>query len=362
MSTTLPPSVPGGPGGAGAAGQPAAPATNKLGLTLKDYGGVASTLCNGCGHDAITAALISAAWEDGLNPYKIAKMSGIGCSSKTTAYFVSKAWGFNAVHGRMPSVTTGAVLGNHTLNAVGVSGDGDTASIGIGQFVHAIRRNVPLVYVIENNGVYGLTKGQFSATAEKGAKSKYGDENFAEGIDLCGLALELGATFVARSFSADRKQVIPLLRAALRHRGTAIVDIISPCVTFNNHAASTKSYDWGRTHEKPMHEIGYVNPWDTPVVDYKEGETVNVPMPEGGTITLRKLGLDHDPRNRESAWKLIDQARRNREFLTGLFYYDPSLPTLTDTLNIVDTPLANLPQSMTRPPKSALDEVMDSFR
>lgn len=357
MSATLPPtpSVPGG-------GAPKAPATNRLGLVQKDYGGVPSTLCNGCGHDAITAALITAVWEDGMNPYRIAKMSGIGCSSKTTAYFVSKAWGFNAVHGRMPSVATGALLANRTLHAIGVSGDGDTASIGIGQFVHAIRRNVPIVYVVENNGVYGLTKGQFSATAEKGAKSRWGDENFAEGIDLCGLALELGATFVARSFSADRKQIIPLLRAALRHCGTAVVDIISPCVTFNNHEASTKSYDWGREHESPIHEIGFVNAWDPPAVDYPEGEKVEVPMPDGGRIVLRKLGRDHDPRDRTSAWKLIEEARRNREFLTGLFYVDTESPNLIDGLSMVEEPLATLPESAVRPPKKVLDEVMESFR
>jgi 2-oxoglutarate ferredoxin oxidoreductase subunit beta len=221
---------------------------------------------------------------------------------------------------------------------------------------------VPLLYVVENNGVYGLTKGQFSATAEKGAKSRWGDENFAEGIDLCGLALELGATFVARSFSADRKQIIPLLRAALQHRGTAVVDIISPCVTFNNHDASTKSYDWGKEHESPIHEIGFVNAWDPPPVDYPEGEKVEVPMPDGGRIVLRKLGREHDPRDRKSAWTLIDQARRNREFLTGIFYVDADAPNLIDGLAMVDEPLATLPQDVTRPPKSVLDEVMESFR
>ena len=357
MTASFPP-APSLPGGS----QPQKPATNRLGLTLRDYGGAASTLCNGCGHDAITSALIQAIWEDGMNPYRIAKMSGIGCSSKSTAYFVNKAWGFNAVHGRMPSVATGAMLANRTLHAVGVSGDGDTASIGVGQFVHAVRRNLPMLYVVENNGVYGLTKGQFSATAEKGAKSRWGDENHAEGIDLCGLALELGATFVARSFSADRKQIIPLLRAALNHRGCAVVDVISPCVTFNNHEASKKSYDWGRGNEKRIHEIGYVNAWDAPDVEYAEGETTEVAMPDGGRIVLRKLGFDHDPRNRESALGLVNQARRNGEFLTGLFYLDESAPSLVDTLNMVEEPLAGLPESVTRPPKSMLDEVMESFR
>lgn len=358
MSATLPP-TPSLPGAGGS--QPQKPATNRRGLTLKDYGGAASTLCNGCGHDAITAALIQAIWENGANPYRIAKMSGIGCSSKTTAYFVGKAWGFNAVHGRMPSVATGAVLANRTLNAVGVSGDGDTASIGLGQFIHAIRRNLPIVYVVENNGVYGLTKGQFSATAEKGAKSRWGDENFAEGIDLCSLALEMGATFVARSFSADRKQLVPLLRSAMNHRGIAIVDVVSPCVTFNNHEASTRSYDWGREHEKPIHEIGFVNAWDAPAVSYADGEAVEVPMPDGGRIVLRKLAADHDPRDRAAARALIDAARAKREFLTGLFYVDSSAPNLIDGLNMVDEPLATLPESVTRPPKAVLDEIMASF-
>jgi 2-oxoglutarate ferredoxin oxidoreductase subunit beta len=349
-------SIPLPPGGA------AAPKTNHLGLTRKDYDGVASTLCNGCGHDAITAALIQALWEDGMNPYKVAKMSGIGCSSKTTAYFLSKAWGFNAVHGRMPSVATGALLANRTLLGVGVSGDGDTASIGIGQFVHAVRRNVPLTYVVENNGVYGLTKGQFSATSERGAKSKYGETNPSEGIDLCSLALELGATFVARSFSADKKQLVPILKAALKHRGIAIVDVISPCVTFNNHPDSRKSYDWGRENEKQIHEIGYVNPWDPPEVTIAEGAAIEVQMPDGGRIVVRKLDRDFDPRDRRAAKDLLGQARAKGEFLTGLFYVDPAAPNLLDSLALPETPLALLGQDVLRPGREALDEVMESFR
>jgi 2-oxoglutarate ferredoxin oxidoreductase subunit beta len=349
-------SVPLPPGGA------AAPKTNPLGLTRKDYDGVASTLCNGCGHDAITAALIQALWEDGMNPYKVAKMSGIGCSSKTTAYFLNKAWGFNAVHGRMPSVATGALLANRTLIGVGVSGDGDTASIGIGQLIHAVRRNVPLTYVVENNGVYGLTKGQFSATSEKGAKSKYGDVNPSEGIDLCSLALELGATFVARSFSADKKQLVPLLKAALKHKGIAIVDVISPCVTFNNHPDSTKGYDWGREHEQPIHEIGYVNPWDHADVDIGDGQRIEVAMPDGGKILVRKLERDFDPRDRHAAQQLLANARDKGEFLTGLFYVSESAPSLVDSLSLPETPLALLTQADTRPPQTALDEVMESFR
>jgi 2-oxoglutarate/2-oxoacid ferredoxin oxidoreductase subunit beta len=354
MTTSLP-SVP--PGGAAAA-----PKTNPLGLVKKDYDGVASTLCNGCGHDAITAALIQALWEDGMNPYKVAKMSGIGCSSKTTAYFLNKAWGFNAVHGRMPSVATGALLANRTLIGVGVSGDGDTASIGIGQFVHAVRRNIPLTYVVENNGVYGLTKGQFSATSDKGAKSKYGDVNPSEGIDLCALALNLGATFVARSFSADKKQLVPLLKAALKHRGIAIVDVISPCVTFNNHPESTRSYDWGKEHEKQIHELGYVNPWETREVDLAPGATVEVPMPDGGRIVVRKIDRDFDPRDRKAAERLIAEAREKGEFLTGLFFVAADVPNLIDTLSMPAAPLATLPQEFTRPGPQALAEVMDSFR
>jgi 2-oxoglutarate ferredoxin oxidoreductase subunit beta len=349
-------SIPLPPGGA------AAPKTNRLGLVRKDYDGVASTLCNGCGHDAITAALIQALWEDGMNPYKVAKMSGIGCSSKTTAYFLSKAWGFNAVHGRMPSVATGALLANRTLIGVGVSGDGDSASIGIGQLVHAVRRNVPLTYVVENNGVYGLTKGQFSATSDKGAKSKYGDVNPSEGIDLCALALNLGATFVARSFSADKKQLVPLLKAALKHRGIALVDVISPCVTFNNHAESTKSYDWGKEHEKQIHEIGYVNPWEPQEVDYPAGERVEVPMPDGGRILVRKIDRDFDPRDRKAAERLIAEAREKGEFLTGLFYVAADVPNLIDTLNMPAKPLTELTADELRPGQAALDDVMESFR
>jgi 2-oxoglutarate ferredoxin oxidoreductase subunit beta len=349
-------SIPLPPGGA------SAPKTNRLGLVRKDYDGVASTLCNGCGHDAITAALIQALWEDGMNPYKVAKMSGIGCSSKTTAYFLNKAWGFNAVHGRMPSVATGALLANRTLIGVGVSGDGDTASIGIGQFVHAVRRNIPLTYVVENNGVYGLTKGQFSATSDKGSKSKYGDVNPSEGIDLCALALGLGATFVARSFSADKKQLVPLLKAALKHRGIAIVDVVSPCVTFNNHSDSTKSYDWGKEHERQIHEIGYVNPWDPQEVDVPAGGTLEVPMPDGGRILVRKIDRDFDPRDKKAAERLLAEAREKGEFLTGLFYVAADVPNLIDTLNMPQTPLAHLGQDDLRPAPAALDEVMESFR
>ncbi len=356
MSTVPPmPSLPSG-------AAPQAPATNHRGLPQAFYGGADSTLCAGCGHDAITAAIIRALWENAENPYRIAKMSGIGCSSKTTAYFLSKSWGFNSVHGRMPSVTTGAMLANHTLKAVGISGDGDSASIGIGQLVHVIRRNLPMVYVVENNGVYGLTKGQFSATADRGSKSKWGDANEFEPIDLCGLALELGCTFVARSYSADRKQLIPILRAAFNHRGTAIVDVVSPCVTFNNHSGSTKSYDWGKEHEEPIHEVGYVNQWELAEVDYGPGEALEVDLPLGGRIHLTKLGREHDPRDMQAAKALLAEAKARHEFLTGIFYIDQTRPNLVEELGVTGPALCTLPQSVTRPGRAALDEVMESFR
>jgi len=354
-----PPSLPSARGLPG--GKPKGPPVNRRELSSKDYGGGASTLCRGCGHDAISAAVARALWENSENPYKIAKMSGIGCSSKTTAYWLSRSWGFNSVHGRMPSVTTGAVVANRSLNAVGVSGDGDTASIGIGQFVHVVRRNLPMTYIVANNGVYGLTKGQFSATADRGSKSKKGAINDFEAIDLCGLALELDCTFVARSYSADRKQLIPILRAAFQHRGTAIIDIISPCVTFNNHAGSTKSYDWGKEHEQPIHEVGYVNEWDLDEVEYEAGSGINVTLPDGGELHLTKLGRDHDPRDLSAAKALVADAQAKHEFLTGIFYINEKRENLHEQIDMVDTPLCELPQSVTRPSREMLAEVMASF-
>lgn len=355
-----PPTVPTLPGQSG--GAPKGPVLNHLQLAQTEYQGGKSTLCSGCGHDAITAAITRALWENAENPYKIAKMSGIGCSSKTTAYFLSRSWGFNSVHGRMPSVTTGAMLANRTLKAIGISGDGDSASIGIGQLVHVIRRNLPMVYVVENNGVYGLTKGQFSATADRGSKSKRGESNEFEPIDLCGLALELGCTFVARSYSADRKQLIPILRAAMDHRGTALVDVLSPCVTFNNHAGSTKSYDWGKSREEPIHEVGYVNPWDLEEVEYEEGTGVDVKLPDGGLLQLKKLDRDYDPRDLEGAKDLLAHAKAEGRFLTGVFYVDEDRSNLLEEMAMIDEPLASLPQSVTRPGPDALETVMESFR
>lgn len=335
---------------------------NHIGLERTVYQGAKSTLCAGCGHDAITAALVQALFNGGTNPYKVAKMSGIGCSSKTTNYFLNSSWGFNAVHGRMPSVATGALLANRDLIGVGISGDGDTASIGMGQFVHAVRRNVPLAYIVENNGVYGLTKGQFSATAERGAISKYKDVNAFEGIGLCSLALELGATFVARSFSGDRKQLVPIIEAALNHRGIAIVDVVSPCVTFNNHKESKRSYDYTKSHETPIHEVGYVNHWDVQEVDYDPGTTTSVDMPDGGKILLTKIDRDHDVRDLEKAQNLLSHGRTEHEFLTGIFYVDPDRPSVIEALDMVDEPLATLSDERVRLTRENLDDVMESFR
>jgi 2-oxoglutarate ferredoxin oxidoreductase subunit beta len=334
---------------------------NRIGLTLTDYKGAASTLCSGCGHDAITSQLIRACFELGVEPHRVAKLSGIGCSSKTPAYFLSRSHGFNAVHGRMPSVATGAMLANRTLLSIGVSGDGDTASIGAGQFVHLLRRNLPVVYIVENNGVYGLTKGQFSATADLGSKLKTGVVNDLPPVDLCTLAIELGATYVARSFAGDPKQLVPLLKGALVHNGTALVDVISPCVTFNNHPGSTKSYTWGKEHEELLHEVGFVPYFEQIRVDYPEGSTLEVELHDGSRVVLTKLERDYDPRNKRQALDLLRQANDRQQFLTGLFFVDTSRPSFLDLLNMVDEPLASLPTEKTRPPKEALQAILQSL-
>jgi 2-oxoglutarate ferredoxin oxidoreductase subunit beta len=292
----------------------------------------------------------------------VAKLSGIGCSSKTPAYFLSRSHGFNAVHGRMPSIATGSVLANRNLVAVGVSGDGDTASIGIGQFVHLLRRNLPIVYVVENNGVYGLTKGQFSATADLGSKLKTGVVNDLPAIDLCTLAIELGATYVARSFAGDPKQVVTLLKGALAHSGTAVLDIISPCVTFNNHEGSTKSYTWGKENEEMLHDLDFIPFFEPIEVDYEEGQTTNVELHDGSHILLRKLHRDYDPRSRKRATELLMEAREKHQFLTGLLFVDPDEKNFIDLLNLVDEPLATLPLERVRPKKAALDAIMESLK
>lgn len=338
-----------------------APTTNSLGLTLNDYKGAVSTLCAGCGHDAITAQIVRAFFQRGVEPTRVAKFSGIGCSSKTPAYFLNRAHGINSVHGRMPSVATGALLANRDLIGIGVSGDGDTASIGMGQFVHLVRRNVPMIYIIENNGVYGLTKGQFSATADVGSTLKTGVVNDLPPVDLCALAVELGATFVARSFSGDPKQLGALLEAAIAHKGTVILDVISPCVTFNNHEGSTKSYTYAKQHEIPLHEIGFVPAFDSIETDYEPGEIKVVDMHDGSKITLKKLDRDYDPTDRMAALKLLRESRDQGLFLTGLFYVNSEQKDFTETLNLYDKPLAHLGEEDLRPGPEVLESLMKSL-
>ena len=335
---------------------------NRLGLTPTDYKGKPSTLCKGCGHDAISSQLIRAFFESDVRPHQVAKLSGIGCSSKTPAYFLNHSHGFNAVHGRMPSVATGAVLANRQLVAVGVSGDGDTASIGIGQFVHLVRRNLPLIYIVENNGVYGLTKGQFSATADENAALRSGEVNRLPNIDLCGMAIELGATYVARSFAGDPKQLVALLRGALAHNGTAVLDILSPCVTFNNHAGSTKSYTWGKDNEEPIHILDFVPAMDQIEVEYEEGTDQDVQLHDGSWVRLRKLEREYDPTDRRVAQELIIEANEKNLFVTGLLYLDTSKRTFFDSLELCDEPLALLDEEQLRPPPEVLDEVVASYR
>lgn len=332
---------------------------NRLGLSVKDYQGGPSTLCAGCGHDSITNQIIKAFYENGVEPHRVAKMSGIGCSSKTPAYFLSRAHGMNGVHGRMPSLATGAMLANRELVCVGVSGDGDTASIGLGQFCHLLRRNVPMIYIIENNGVYGLTKGQFSATADQGSKLKTGVVNDLPAIDCCSLAIEMGCGYVARSFAGDPKQVVALIQGALSHSGTSMLDIISPCVTFNNHPGSTKSYAWAKEHEELLHEIDFV-PFFEQIeeVDYEEGDIVDVEMHDGSHLKLRKLWHDYNPMERGRALQLCREATEKGEFLTGLIYVDPVKQNFMDLLNLDETPLAHLSQDRIRPGENALAEAM----
>jgi 2-oxoglutarate ferredoxin oxidoreductase subunit beta len=301
---------------------------------------------------------MAAAFELALPPHRIIKMSGIGCSSKSTAYFLNRAHGFNSLHGRMPSVATGATLANRTLLAMGVSGDGDTGSIGLGQFKHIIRRNVPIAYIVENNGVYGLTKGQFSATADVGQKLKYAGVNELSPIDLCIEALVAGCGFVARSFAGDAKQVRELLKAAFSFEGTAVVDIISPCVTFNNHADSTKSYPYGKAHEERLHDITFIAQREEITVDYEPGTVQEVRLHDGPVIQLRKLDASHDPTDRLGALRLLEEARAKQEFITGLIYLDESRPTLPDLLELPETPLVHLPEEVLRPSKEAFDMIM----
>ncbi|HVZ83812.1 MAG TPA: 2-oxoacid:ferredoxin oxidoreductase subunit beta [Terracidiphilus sp.] len=338
------------------------PKVNHIGLPIVDYRGGKSTLCAGCGHNAISERIIDAMYEMGVQPERVMKMSGIGCSSKSPAYFMSRSHSFNSVHGRMPSVSTGAILAQHQNMLLGVSGDGDTASIGMGQFVHLLRRNLPMIYIIEDNGVYGLTKGQFSATADIGSKLKTGVINDLPAIDTCSLAIQLGATFVGRSFSGDKKQLLAMLKAAVAHKGTVMLDVISPCVTFNDHEGSTKSYKFMQEHDEAINEIGFVPSFEEIDVDYDSGQVYDVQMHDGSSLRLRKLHEDYDPTDKVKAVRTLMESHANNEVLTGIFYIDTQKPSFTDMLNMVDQPLATLPESVTRPSREALDRLMTSLQ
>src|SRR5215203_2146024 len=336
--------------------------TNRIGLELATYRGSKTTLCAGCGHNAISERIIDAFYELGTDPKRVIKLSGIGCSSKTPAYFLGGSHGFNAVHGRMPSVATGALLANASMLGIGVSGDGDTGAIGIGQFVHTMRRNLPLIYIIEDNGCYGLTKGQFSPTADLGSKAKNGVVNDLPPIDTCALAIELGASFVARSFSGDKKQLLGILKAAIAHRGTCMIDVISPCVTFNDHEGSTKSYAYVKEHEEALGEISFVPYFDDISIDYEPGTTTEVKLHDGSRLYLKKVSEDYNPTDKHAALRLLQETDKRGEFATGILYVAPDKQDLVELLNIVEEPLATLPLSRVRPPKSALDEFMEAHR
>ncbi len=335
---------------------------NDLGYTVDYYEGSLSTLCAGCGHDGISAAIAQGCFELNIQPHRVAKLSGIGCSSKTPAYFLSNSHGFNSVHGRMPSVATGANLANRDLIYFGVSGDGDTASIGMGQFVHVIRRNLNMVYLVMNNGCYGLTKGQDSATADAGSKNKHGSVNLFESIDLASLAIELGATFVAQSFSGDKGQLIPLIKAAMSHPGFAFINVISPCVTFNNNPGSTKSYDYVREHMETTALVDFVPIAHEIKADYPEGSAQNLKMHDGSTLSLRKLGTDWDPRDRSSAMNAVLNSKLKGEILTGLLYLNPDTTDLHDLIQTSDRPLNSLSQAELCPGSEALDKLNLSLR
>jgi 2-oxoglutarate/2-oxoacid ferredoxin oxidoreductase subunit beta len=335
---------------------------NRLGIDMKVYKALESTLCAGCGHDSITNAIIKSLYEYGVEPHNVAKLSGIGCSSKTTAYFLGRSHGFNAVHGRAAAIAAGVHLANRQLLNIVVSGDGDTASIGLSHYLHAIRRNVPMIYVIENNGCYGLTKGQFSATADKGSVQKGGDVNQMPPIDCCALAIEMGCGYVGRSFSGDAKQMLALFKGAIAHKGSAILDIVSPCVTFNNHEGSTKSYPYAKEHEDPLHELGFVPFYDEVRVEYDPGTTKVVELQDHSKITLKKLGHDYDPSNRTQALDLLHKANVEQLFLTGLIYYDKSVVPMDEQVGMVPEPLATLSASRLRPNDETLAKIMTQYR
>jgi 2-oxoglutarate ferredoxin oxidoreductase subunit beta len=335
---------------------------NKIGFTRRDYEGKVSTLCAGCGHDSISAALIQAFFELDIQPHRVAKLSGIGCSSKTPDYFLGNSHGFNTVHGRMPSVLTGANLANRDLIYLGVSGDGDSASIGLGQFAHVMRRGVNMTYILENNGVYGLTKGQFSATADKGSKAKRGAVNSDSPVDTVSLALLMGATFVARSFSGDKKQLVPLVKAAIAHQGAAFIDVISPCVAFNNHPGSTKSYDYVREHNEAVNRLDFWPSREAISVSYEEGGTTEVPGPDGSIIKLRKLHADYDPSDKINAQSMVASAAHKGEVLTGLLYIAPDAEDLHAHLNTYETPFNKLGEKDLCPGSAMLDKINAALR
>jgi 2-oxoglutarate ferredoxin oxidoreductase subunit beta len=335
---------------------------NAVGYTRRDYEGGLSTLCAGCGHDSISAAIVQAAFDLDIEPHRVAKLSGIGCSSKTPDYFLGASHGFNSVHGRMPSVATGAALANRELTYLGVSGDGDSASIGIGQFAHLMRRGMDITYIVENNGVYGLTKGQFSATADKGSKSKRGVVNSDSAIDLVALALELGATYVARSFSGDKEQLVPLIKGALEHRGPALIDVISPCVTFNNHAGSTRSYDYVREHEEPVNQLAVLLPRKAIEASYKPGEVCEVRQHDGSVLLLRKLDADYDPTDRIAVMDYLHSHAARGEIITGLLYVDENAEDMHHHLNTVPVALNSLAEAQLCPGAAALEKLNASLR
>ncbi|MBV9811619.1 MAG: 2-oxoacid:ferredoxin oxidoreductase subunit beta [Acetobacteraceae bacterium] len=337
-------------------------AANALGYTRRDYEGAISTLCAGCGHDSISAAIVRACFDLALPPHRIAKLSGIGCSSKTPTYFLGASHGFNSVHGRMPSVLTGANLANRELIYLGVSGDGDSASIGLGQFAHAIRRGVNMVYIVENNGVYGLTKGQFSATADRGARNKRGVANTDEPINLVGMALQLGATFVARSFSGDKTQLVPLIKAALRHQGAAFIDCISPCVAFNNHTGSTKSFDFVREHNEAVNFLDVITGRPEITADYEPGTVQEVAQHDGTTLRLRKIAEDYDVTDRAAAVSWVQHRQAAGEIVTGLLYVDPDADDMHGYLGTVETPLNALDETALCPGQGTLDALNAALR
>ncbi len=332
--------------------------TNLIGLSKQDYRGAVSTLCQGCGHNSIANQIVSACYELNLVPEEVVKFSGIGCSSKSPTYFLGRSFGFNGLHGRMPTMALGGLFGDRTLKAIAVSGDGDTASIGLGHFKHLVRRNLPMVYIVENNGVYGLTKGQFSATAERGLSLKHQGTNPYLPVDIAMEALIANATFVARSFAGDPKQVKELIKAAFSHNGIAVIDIISPCVTFNNQEETLHSYSWGKDHEAPLHEVSFVPARDEIMVeDFEEGSTKEVTLHDGSTVILKKLETDYDPTDRWQAMHMLEEAQLNNWLVTGLIYVETNRPSIFDLYNLPDTPLNRLPEEKLRPSRESLDEI-----